>query len=99
MQVTVTIRNTGDKDGLEIAQVYFRDVVSSLMTPVKQLIAFQRVAIPAGEKRTITLQLAQDAFSLVHPDETRWTEPGEFELMCGHSSKDADLLRMTFTLD
>ena len=99
MQVKVTIRNTGDKDGLEVVQVYFRDAVSSVMTPVKQLIAFQRVYVPAGERRTVALQLAQDAFSLVNPDETRLTEPGEFELMCGHSSKDTDLLRMTFTID
>jgi len=98
LRATVKLTNTGSRAGSETAQVYVRDLVSSVITPVKRLIAFQKVALAAGESRELVFQLKRDDFSLVRADETRVVEPGEFTLFVGGSSKDGDLLSQTITL-
>ncbi len=47
--------NTGDRPGLETVQVYFQDVASSVMTPVKRLIAYRQLELAPGEKRTVAI--------------------------------------------
>jgi beta-glucosidase len=86
-------------DGTQIVQVYFRDEVSSVMTPVKRLIAFKRVCLSAGETKRVLIQLEREDFSLVTADEKRVVEPGEFTLMVGFSSKHEDLLTVSFRLE
>ena len=98
LQLFVQLTNTGARAGGETAQVYVRDLVSSIITPVKRLIAFQKVTLEAGESRELVFSLKRDDFSLVLPDESRVVEPGEFTLFVGGSSKDADLLSQTITL-
>lgn len=95
---TINVSNTGSIDGTETVQVYFRDVVSSVITPVKQLIAMQKVELKAGETKKVSFQLKKEDFSLVNVYEERVTEAGKFILMVGHSSKDTDLLKCEFTL-
>lgn len=68
------------------------------MTPVKQLIGFKKVNLNAKETKNVSFTFIRDDFSLVTPDEHRITEPGEFIIMAGHSSKDSDLLKTTITL-
>ena len=94
----ITVKNTGDVAGLETVQVYFRDLVSSVMTPVKNLIAYQQVVLQPGESKEIIFHFDRMDFSLVNRKEERVVEPGEFMLMVGHSSKDEDLLKAAFTL-
>lgn len=79
-------------------QAYFRDVVSSVLTPVRQLIAFRQVTLAPGETAHVTFRFARGDFSLVNRREQRVTEPGEFVLMIGHSSRDEDLLKASFRL-
>ncbi len=98
MTACVTVRNTGDVAGVETVQVYMRDLVSSVITPVKRLIAFAQAALAPGEEKRLVFRLAREDFSLVNKQGERTTEPGEFALMAGHSSKDEDLLRTTFAL-
>ncbi len=95
---TVDVTNTGDVGGEEVVQVYMHDVVASVIRPVKQLIAFTRVALAPGETQTVAIQLKRDDFSLVNREEKRVVEPGAFELFVGHSSKDEDLLKTEFRL-
>ncbi len=94
----VDVTNAGDVPGTEVVQVYMHDVAASVIRPVKQLIAFTRVDLAPGETKTVAIQLKQMDFSLINRDEQRVVEPGEFVLMAGHSSKDADLLKLNFTL-
>ena len=94
----ITVENTGDVAGLETVQVYFRDVVSSVLTPVKNLIAYQQVMLQPGESKEITFRFDKMDFSLVNRREERVVESGEFILMVGHSSKDEDLLKVSFVL-
>ena len=94
----VTVRNTGAMAGATVVQAYYNDVYSSVITPVKQLCAFERVALPAGGERRVTFAFTPEDFALVTPDERRVTEPGLFEIMVGLSSRDEDLLRETFRI-
>ena len=94
----VNVRNTGAREGTETVQFYMRDVVSSVMTPEKQLIGFAQVTLAPGERRQVRYTFPREAFSLVGRDGRRVVEPGEFVLMAGHSSRDGDLLRASFRL-
>jgi beta-glucosidase len=96
--LSVNVTNTGKTDGAETVQVYFRDLVSSVLTPVLQLIAFDKVAIGAGETKTVTFRLTRDDFALVAPDERRVVEPGAFEVMVGPCAKAERLLKAEFTI-
>ena len=90
-KVTVKVTNTGERDGDEVVQVYIRDLVASTARPRKQLCAFSRVHVKAGETVTVELPLARSAFELVNPAMERVVEPGEFEIQVGASSQDIRL--------
>lgn len=98
LEAGVNVTNTGRMTGTETVQAYFRDVVSSVLTPVRQLIAFRQVMLAPGETAHVTFRFARGDFSLVNRREQRVTEPGEFVLMIGHSSRDEDLLKASFRL-
>ncbi len=93
LEVFITLANIGMREGSEIVQVYVRDLFSSVITPVKRLIAFQKVGLAAGESREIVFCLKRNDFSLVLPDERRVVESGAFALFVGGSSKDQALLK------
>ena len=98
LTVSVDVTNIGKRDGLETVQIYYRDCVSSVMTPNKQLIGFKKIFLRAKETKSVSFTFERKDFSLVTPDERRVTEPGEFILMAGSSSKDSDLLQVRLTL-
>ena len=97
-KMAIRVKNAGNMDGVETVQVYMRDLYSSVVTPVKQLIAFAQVALKAGEEKTVEIALNKEDFSIVNRAGERVVEPGEFELMAGHSSKDCDFKKVCFTL-
>lgn len=98
LTASVEVTNLGERQGLETVQIYFRDLVSSLLTPVKQLIAYEQVSLMPGETKCLSFQLRKMDFSMVNRTGERVVEPGRFLLMAGHSSKDEDLLRCEFAL-
>ncbi|MCI8412631.1 MAG: glycosyl hydrolase [Clostridia bacterium] len=98
LTLKVSVKNTGKREGAETVQVYFRDLASSVMTPVKRLIAFRKVQLKAGDSQELTFTFTRDDFSFVNANEERVTEPGEFELMVGGSSADSDLIKKKFTI-
>jgi beta-glucosidase len=91
--VTLDVTNAGEIDGDEVVQLYVRDVCSSIVTPDRELRAFQRVHIPAGQTERVTLTLNFDSFKLLNSRYEWVVEPGEFELLLGASS--ADIRRST----
>ena len=97
--VSCDVTNQGDIPGTEVVQVYMHDLAASVIRPVKQLIAFTRVDIAPGETKTVTIQLKPRDFSLINREEKRVIEPGEFDVLIGHSSKANDLLKVTIRLD
>ena len=96
LKATVTITNTGSRDGVEIAQMYINDCVSSVARPVKELKGFERVALKAGESRDVTFDITPDKLSFYDIDMKKTVEQGEFEVMVGGSSEDAQLLKTKF---
>lgn len=99
LSVRVLLKNAGDRAGAETVQVYLRDRVSSVLTPVKRLVAFQKISLAAGESREVECLLQREDFSLVLPSERRVVEPGEFTVFVGGSSRDGDLLSGTIHID
>ena len=98
LTLRVNMKNTGKCDGAETVQVYFRDIVSSVITPVKRLIAFRKVRLKAGESNELEFAFTPADFSFVNANEDRVTEPGEFEIMVGGSSADKDLQKRIYTI-
>ncbi len=94
----VTVKNTGTVAGTETVQLYVRDLVSSVTTACKNLRAFTQVNLAPGESADVRLEAAYHDLALVTPDLQRVVEPGDFEVMVGHSSRDADLLVGRFRL-
>jgi beta-glucosidase len=97
VQVTVDVRNTGTRAGDETVQLYVRDRIGSVTTPVKELKGFQRVTLQPGERRAITLTLPALALSLWNPDMKRVVEPGEFDIMTGPDSVNLKSALLTVT--
>ncbi|MCL2600779.1 MAG: glycoside hydrolase family 3 C-terminal domain-containing protein, partial [Treponema sp.] len=95
---TLTVKNSGTLDGEETVQLYVKDVVSSVATPEKNLKAFCRVAIKAGESRRLTMHIPYKGLSLIDRKFRRVAEKGEFTLMAGASSADIRLSK-SFVLE
>lgn len=92
--ITADVSNTGNREGKEVAQLYIRDMVSSVAVPVKQLQAFEKVSLEKGETKTIKFAVPVNKLSLHNQNYERVVEPGDFEIQVGTSSGDI-LLRDT----
>jgi len=75
-------------------QMYIRDLVSSVTRPVKELKGFRKVRLQPGETTTVTLDIAPEHLSFYDIDMKYVVEPGDFEIMVGNSSRDADLQKV-----
>lgn len=92
VRVRFQVRNTGSREGAEVAQVYVQDVASSLPRPVKELKGFRRVNLKPGEKKEVSFDLDRSAFVFYDPAAKNWkVEPGEFKILVGSSSSDIRL--------
>ena len=98
VHASVTLTNTGDRPGVEVVQAYVGDLVTSYSWTDRELKAFRRVELQPGESATVTFNIPVADCTIVDPDARRIVEPGEFELLIGHSSRREDLKRATFTV-
>ncbi len=90
--VSFKIKNTGDMDGAEIAQVYVADKESTIFRPEKELRAFTKVFIKAGEEKEVSVTLGKRAFAYYNTNIGDWhVETGEFAVLVGSSSRDIRL--------
>jgi beta-glucosidase len=89
LRVSVDIKNTGEREGKEVIQLYLCDVESSLVRPPKELKGFKKVRLLPGETKTIPFDLGKEHLSFYDPSQGDWVaEPGEFEVLIGSSSRD-----------
>ncbi|WP_247827146.1 beta-glucosidase family protein [Arthrobacter antioxidans] len=86
--VHVTVTNTGERDGVEVVQLYLHDPVASVVRPVQRLIGYARVALAAGASARIAFTVPADVTSFTGRDGGRIVEPGAIELRLGASSSD-----------
>ena len=95
--VTLTVTNTGARDGAEIVQVYIAKPGAEIFRPAQELKAFARVSLAAGESRTVTLPLDDKAFRYWNTRTDCWeVEGGRYEVRVGASSAD---IRLTANVD
>lgn len=92
-KVFVDVENVGQREGVEIVQVYVSDMVTSATWVNKALKGFARVQLAPGEKKTVQVELPWQAFQIVNAQGINVVEPGEFEILVGPSSRDRDLLK------
>ncbi|OXY85259.1 glycoside hydrolase family 3 N-terminal domain-containing protein [Streptomyces diastatochromogenes] len=97
VEISCLVRNTGDRAGAEVVQLYTADPVAQLPRPVTQLTGFARVLLAPGEQRRVTFRLHADRLAYTGADLRRIVEPGEIAVMVGSSSTDVRL-RGTFHL-
>lgn len=93
VNVSFTIKNTGDREGKEVVQVYVgKDETSSVLRPAKELKQFEKVDLKAGEAKTVTLKLTQDDFKYYDVNTHSFIlDPGRYNIFVGTSSADLPL--------
>lgn len=89
--VSVQVANTGERDGVEIVQLYLHDPVASVVRPVQRLIAYARVPLAARASARVAFTVPADVTAFTGRDGLRIVEPGELELRFGASSSDIRL--------
>ena len=98
VHVEITLTNTGDRKGTEVVQLYIGDIVTSYSWTDRELKAFQRVELEPGKSKTVAFDIPVSDCTIVDSEANRIVEPGEFEVLIGHSSRREHLKRTTFTV-
>ena len=96
IQASVTVTNTGSREGAEVVQLYIRDLVGSIARPVQELKGFERINLKPGESRQVTFTIDADLLKFYNKDLDYVCEPGDFEVMIGTDSRNVQ--RKQFTL-
>jgi beta-glucosidase len=86
LDVSVTVRNRGDRTAPEVAQFYLSDLEASTLVPLHHLVGFERVTLEPGESRTLKFTLTPEMMSFFDDDGKLTLEPGEFRLEVGGCS-------------
>jgi beta-glucosidase len=89
--VSLMVKNTGSRKGSEVVQLYVRDQLASVITPVKELKGFKKVFLDPGETQVVEFNIGHDDLVLYDKNMNRVVEPGAFEVMVGSSSEDIRL--------
>jgi beta-glucosidase len=83
LSVSITVKNTGSRDGKHTVELYTRDMYASITPSMKRLRAFQKISLKAGETKTVSFTLDKNDLAFVN-SKLKWvTEPGDFEIMIG----------------
>lgn len=98
VHVEIDLTNTGARTGMEVVQLYISDVVTSYTWACKELKDFRRVTLEPGETARVAFDLPVSACTIVNGDAERIVEPGEFEILIGHSSRYSDLHTTIFNV-
>jgi beta-glucosidase len=91
-EVSFDVRNTGKREGAEVAQVYVGDTQTKVPRPAKELKGFLKVNLRAGESRRVSVMLDRRALSYYDVNAKQWrAEPGDFNVLVGRSSEQIEL--------
>ena len=97
LTATVDVTNTGRRDADEVVQLYIRDLVGSVVRPVKELKGFERVHLKQGETRAVSFTIDASLLKFYDANLDFVCEPGDFEVMVGPNSRDVETKRFTVT--
>ncbi|MDB5210661.1 MAG: beta-glucosidase [Sediminibacterium sp.] len=96
LNVSVVVKNSGNYDGEEVVQLYIRDITASIVRPVKELKGFRKIALKAGESKTVSFVLTGKDLSFFDGDGNVKLEAGAFKVFVGGDSK--NVLEASFDL-
>lgn len=92
LTATVTVTNSGTREGDEIVQFYIRDIMASVARPVKEQKHFERISLKPGESRDVSFRITPDDLKFYDSRLEYVAEPGEFQVMAGPDSDRVDIL-------
>jgi beta-glucosidase len=99
IEVHTTVANTGSRDGTHLLQVYAHDPVAQVARPVRQLLGFTRVDVPAGQSVAVTMRIPVTRLAYSDRDLVRQVEPGDVEVWLGwdvdHPATEVVTVRLT----
>ncbi|HEX3557667.1 MAG TPA: glycoside hydrolase family 3 C-terminal domain-containing protein [Pyrinomonadaceae bacterium] len=91
-EVSFDVKNTGTREGADVAQVYIGDTHAKVARPSKELKGFSKISLRPGETRRVTVTLDRRAFSYYDPGSKQWrADPGDFDVLVGRSSEQIEL--------
>lgn len=96
LAASVIVTNTGKYDGTEVVQLYIRDMVGSVVRPVKELKGFQKIMLKAGESKTVSFTITTEELKFYNNNLKYDWESGDFEIMIGTSSRDLRKAKLTW---
>lgn len=83
VEVSVKVKNSGDREGMEVVQLYTSDLYASITPDVKRLRGFDKINLKPGEEKTVRFTLTPEDVSFINADNKRVTEPGDFDVIIG----------------
>jgi beta-glucosidase len=90
--VSLKVKNTGDREGKEVVQLYIQDDECSVVRPVKELKGFAKISLEKGEEKEVTMSCTRQDMSFYDPKSKQWVcEPGTFTVHVGASIEDIRL--------
>ena len=90
VEVSIQVQNTGDVEATEIVQLYVRDLVADVTRPVKELKAFERITLKAGEEKRVSFEVSTHSLHFHNQQMNQVVEPGQFKLWIARHSADED---------
>jgi beta-glucosidase len=96
--VSVDVKNTGQRSGDEVVQMYIRDIFSSVTRPIKELRGFKKIHLNPGETKTVIIPIEPEHLAFTDINKKYTVEPGDFVIMVGNSSQDSDLQKLILTV-
>jgi beta-glucosidase len=98
-RVAIDVTNQGGREGSEVVQLYIRDLVSSVTRPIKELKGFRKIALQPGQTAAVEFEITPAMLAFYDVDMKFVVEPGDFEIMMGNSSRDADLQKVILRVE
>ena len=98
VKASVVVTNTGKRDGYEVVQLYIHDPSAQIARPVKELKAFRRIHLQAGESRRVDFTLTPDMLKYKDAQGRDVLDAGTYDIMVGSDSSDRNLQKMTLRM-
>lgn len=95
LEITVEVTNTGKVKGEEVVQLYIRDLVGSLVRPIKELKKFEKIMLQSGEKKTVSFIINSKDLQFYTINKKWEVEPGDFEIFIGGDSSTKNKIKFT----
>jgi len=88
LNITVQLKNSGEREGTEVVQLYIRDVAACVTRPAKELKGFRRITLQPGEETTVRFSLTADDLKFYDRDMNLTTEPGTYRVFVGKNAEE-----------